>query len=879
MGQEHKANVRTTGSTDKRKARRIASFLLGAVTVALTATTAAATTRLVSTGGADVGDCSSSACLTIAYAVGQAVAGDTVSVAAGTYTENVTITKSLIMQGAQAGVDARGRVASETIVQPAVATTATFTVSFNGAITIDGFSFVGGSAATQGCVYNNVGPNDGMQILNNRFSGYSTAAIWLNRGGINMTIDRNVLDGSSIAAGAQAIFLNTQGFPGLHVTNNNIVNNTNRYGLFVDGNHNVGESATRAPLIDGNLFDNNLQGMNLGSRSLGTLGAPVLGTYAATISNNTFSNNAFDGVQGGLQHVLVTHNSFSANGRNGLGLTSFGNAGVDRGGQNSTITFNCFTGNGFTQTGAGLAFSATQAVGTISTNHAHNNTVRGNRVGATYTGTETIDAETNWWGCTTGANTGICDTSAVNVDASPFLSTPDAGAACGCSANAQCDDAVICTGVETCSAGACVAPPLPGNETACTDDGNVCTVDQCDGSGACEHVAGNSGTLCRTSAGVCDPAEFCDGLNTACPADAKSSSPCRVSAGVCDPAESCDGVNDDCPVDAKSSSECRASGGICDPAESCDGINDACPADAKSTSECRASGGVCDPAEVCDGINDACPADAKSTSQCRASGGVCDPAEVCDGVNDACPTDAKSTAVCRASAGVCDLVETCDGVNNACPSDAKSTALCRAAVDQCDAAENCDGAANTCPVDVLQPNGTTCNVADICQAGVCVGPTSLVLNRVSLRIDNSDARVDNGSVVIRRALVDDNDTAGPDKLEARLLTQTVTLEIHDNGGFSTTIALKGCKLVGTHGRIRCRDDSTRTRATFRPIPGPLVYRVAMSRRRINVAETGMATASGPIAAVLHQGTVDRSDDLPANRCIARSAALLVCNDP
>jgi len=61
------------------------------------------------------------------------------------------------------------------------------------------------------------------------------------------------------------------------------------------------------PKSAGTKFDNNLQGLNLGSRSFGSLGAPVLGAYAGTISGNTFSNNAFDGIQGGVQHVLITH--------------------------------------------------------------------------------------------------------------------------------------------------------------------------------------------------------------------------------------------------------------------------------------------------------------------------------------------------------------------------------------------------------------------------------------------------------------------------------------------------------------------------------------------------------------------------------------------
>ena len=63
-------------------------------------------TRYVATTGADSGTCTSSAlpCLTIAYAVSQAVSGDTISIAAGAYPEQVTVgTKVLTFIGAGAG--------------------------------------------------------------------------------------------------------------------------------------------------------------------------------------------------------------------------------------------------------------------------------------------------------------------------------------------------------------------------------------------------------------------------------------------------------------------------------------------------------------------------------------------------------------------------------------------------------------------------------------------------------------------------------------------------------------------------------------------------------------------------------------------------------
>jgi parallel beta-helix repeat protein len=65
-------------------------------------------TRYVSTSGTDSGDCTASPCLTIGYAVGQANAGDTVSVASGTYAESVTVTKELSLVGSGATIDATG---------------------------------------------------------------------------------------------------------------------------------------------------------------------------------------------------------------------------------------------------------------------------------------------------------------------------------------------------------------------------------------------------------------------------------------------------------------------------------------------------------------------------------------------------------------------------------------------------------------------------------------------------------------------------------------------------------------------------------------------------------------------------------------------------
>ena len=94
------------------------ALLFSLIAVVGTGTAAAAGNWYVSTTGNDTtGDGSSgNPWLTINYAIGQAGGGDTINVAAGTFSETVTVNQSLILRGAQAGVDARGRVGSESII-------------------------------------------------------------------------------------------------------------------------------------------------------------------------------------------------------------------------------------------------------------------------------------------------------------------------------------------------------------------------------------------------------------------------------------------------------------------------------------------------------------------------------------------------------------------------------------------------------------------------------------------------------------------------------------------------------------------------------------------------------------------------------------------
>ncbi|PYS80837.1 MAG: hypothetical protein DMF70_10130, partial [Acidobacteria bacterium] len=141
---------------------------------------------------------------TIQGGVTAVTAGGTVIVYDGTYTENVTISKPVVLKGAQFGVDARGRVAAESVVSPATASSATFLLNTNTTTTvIDGFTFTGGTSL--GVIQTQSGSDfSNLKISNNRFSGYSQAAVFMNRGGSDITIDKNVMDGSNITGSGQA---------------------------------------------------------------------------------------------------------------------------------------------------------------------------------------------------------------------------------------------------------------------------------------------------------------------------------------------------------------------------------------------------------------------------------------------------------------------------------------------------------------------------------------------------------------------------------------------------------------------------------------------------------------------------------------------------
>jgi hypothetical protein len=223
--------------------------LAGAMFLA-TAVIRANSVRLVSPTGEDDTDCTATACATITYAISQAVAGDVISVAAGTYNEDVTVNKTLTLQGA--GIDA------STIVGPMGASGSTIAAAAPG-IVIDGFTITregnnpldwfSATLNSAGVSVSASGP--GLEVRNSRFYG--------NRNGI----DINNVSGTFV--------------------HNNIISD-NRTGIIL-------RNATDATVVVENVITDN---WTLGIVFLDASGGsnvPQQRAYASTFSNNNISGN------------------------------------------------------------------------------------------------------------------------------------------------------------------------------------------------------------------------------------------------------------------------------------------------------------------------------------------------------------------------------------------------------------------------------------------------------------------------------------------------------------------------------------------------------------------------------------------------------------
>jgi parallel beta-helix repeat protein len=234
------------------------------------------------------------------------------------------------------------------------------------------------------------------------------------------------------------------------------------------------------------------------------------GAGPVTITGNTVTGHRYTGnpANGTSSNILVfsaknnviTDNEIS-DGNYGIVLQG-GSFGLCLPGDSTGNVASCnrITGHDLFSYDAGV--SADAAANTIE-----DNAITGNTTGidGTAIGSGTLDAENNWFGCATGPNTAGCDTTDGAVDATPFRAAIPP--CLTCSADAQCDDGLTCTGSETCQAGSCVA----GTPVDCSPSSDQCNVGTCtEPAGSCIAVPQPNGTAC-TSGDVCNVPDTCQG--------------------------------------------------------------------------------------------------------------------------------------------------------------------------------------------------------------------------------------------------------------------------------------------------------------------------------------------------------------------------------
>ncbi|HLZ21774.1 MAG TPA: right-handed parallel beta-helix repeat-containing protein [Ktedonobacterales bacterium] len=375
----------------------------------------------------------------IQAAVSAAAAGDTITVAAGTYKESVTITKSLTLQGAGA---------SSTIVDASGANQA-FLIQGTSGVQLTGFTAE--NATLEGILVDNAS-----QVT------VSGNLVQKNDQGWQAPSDPKA---RATCPGAAPFDQDDCG-EGLHirgVSDSTIADNIVQ--------HNVGgilvtdeTGPTHDNWLVGNIVQNNDRdcAITLASHPAGLTppaGPPPAGygIYNNTIENNVAANNGAAGVGiftptpgTNAYDNLVIGNTLTGNGLPGVALHSHaGNQNLN----GNVIMYNTISGNG-ADDDAGAAptgiiiFSDAKGqaapidatviahnrisgetngiwVGTTATNvSAHFNDLTGNGVGVNNAGTGTVDAGWNYWGCPGGPGASGCVPTMGTIMTAGWLPSP-----------------------------------------------------------------------------------------------------------------------------------------------------------------------------------------------------------------------------------------------------------------------------------------------------------------------------------------------------------------------------------------------------------------------------------------------------------------------
>lgn len=346
---------------------------------------------------------------TIQGAVNAANPGDTILADAGTYAENVTINKTLTLEGAQHGVDARTRSGAESVVTGAGNGGKTPFYITASDVVLDGFTVQDATDPNQfgGAILIAPGVN-GTQVLNNIIQD-NLLGIYLEN---NSSTDQAVI--------AQNLFRdNTQPGPG---SGQDIY--ADNYSTGATG----GTGGLQNVLIKNNTFTNSTfveasYGIGLGDTD------PTHPFSNISVMNNAFSNTGRGMYLYATDNTTVTGNTFTGTTHYAIGAFGAVNG--------LTITCNTLSGNTVSGTGELYVEDDLGTPGSPDPNsniHMNYNNIVGNttnilvsNAGSSPDGyTGVLDATNDWWGSPSGPTPGsiVDNVPGSSVNYTPWLLAP-----------------------------------------------------------------------------------------------------------------------------------------------------------------------------------------------------------------------------------------------------------------------------------------------------------------------------------------------------------------------------------------------------------------------------------------------------------------------
>jgi hypothetical protein len=390
--------------------RRACMLLIGLVGLFGQAAAASDWYVNAATGNDLLNSCMSAAapCMTIQAAINKASASDIIHVAAGLYPEvtaggPLTVGKTLTLLGARNGIDARGRVGSESIVADPQGT---YITASN--VVIDGFTFensVNGAFTGYGILMG--ATTTGTQILNNVVQDNIIGIGLANTGASPVLIRHNLIQNNNATGPATGTGIYTDQFvSGGAVTNVLIVENAFK------GNSDAGFDVSNTDAmhavsnvdVSTNSFDQNGRAMVLFNTHTSTIHSNSITncTLAGSAAIRLFENNSAlsilnNDLVNGVFHAIRLSDSLTVN---STGAPS-SNVVINKNNIGSTST--SFAGDG-------LLVSPGGHVGTVN-------------------------AQCNWWGSSTGPTasgnpSGTGEMVVGDANFTPWWTTPSQTAAC-----------------------------------------------------------------------------------------------------------------------------------------------------------------------------------------------------------------------------------------------------------------------------------------------------------------------------------------------------------------------------------------------------------------------------------------------------------------